>query len=163
LTAVRRTLPVLAMIAVLAVPLAGCGGGSRRQATPAAATPAADSTGDGVDPQASASMDGGQPVPSRSVDAAALAKTPVGQLMAKLGCHDAQQVETDPLSTQTGLCELAGDIIVNTFTSDAKRDEWVTQARTTGLGTVVGPLWAVGIEMDTDISTVVTKLGGRAN
>ncbi len=152
------------MIALLAVPLSGCGGSSGHAgAASSAPTGAATATGDdGVDPEASASLDGGHAVPDRSADAAALASSPVGQLMTKLGCRDAQLVETDPLSTQTGMCELSGDIIVNTFATDAKRDEWVAQARTTGLGAVTGPLWAVGVEVDTDTAAVVTKLGGTA-
>jgi hypothetical protein len=107
-------------------------------------------------------MDGGQPVPDPTVAASALAATTVGRMMAKLGCHSAQLVETDPLSTQTGMCELTGDVLVNTFASDAKRDEWVTQARSGGLGVVIGPLWAVGLEVDEDAPTVLSKLGGTA-
>ena len=72
-------------------------------------------------------------------------------------------METDPLSLETGMCELSGDIIVNVFATNAKRDEWVHQAIVSGLGTVVGPLWAVGIEVDTDTPTVAQKLGGTAN
>ncbi len=162
----RRTLPVLAMVALLAAPLAGCSGKPSHSAAPAATSSSGIVT-DGPnadDPSAdpTASLDGGDPVPAQSAADAQVAKSKVGQLMAKLGCSGEQLVETDPLSLETGMCEMSGDIIVAVFASDAKRDEWVAQSRTSGLGTVVGPLWAVGVEVDTDTPTVVTKLGGTA-
>ena len=162
----RRTLPVLAMIVLLAAPLAGCSGKSAH-AAPAVtgSAPAIDlgvpSESPEVDP--SASLDGGGPVPDASAASAALAKSKVGPMMTKLGCTSPQLVETDPLSEETGMCELSGDIIVNVFASNAKRDEWVHQAIVSGLGTVVGPLWAVGVEVDTDTTAVAQKLGGTPN
>jgi hypothetical protein len=158
---VRRTLPVLAMIALLAAPLAGCSGDAKSADPAAAANASSDASDPGVD--TTPSLDGGQPVPNASAAAAQVASTEVGKLMSQLGCHQPELVETDPLSTQTGMCELTGDVIIATFASAAKRDEWVHQAVVSGMGTIVGPLWAAGVEDTADTPTVVSKLNGTAH
>ncbi len=158
----RRTLPVLALIALLALAAAGCSGGGASGGGGAGAAPAVtDSGADSPDP--TPSLDGGGPVPDQSQADAQVARSQVGQLMTRIGCHQPQLVETDPLSTQTGMCELTGDVIVAVFTSDTKRDQWVQQSVTAGLGTVVGHLWAVGVEEGSDAPVVAQKLGGTVN
>ena len=157
----RRTLPVLAMITLLAVPLAGCSAHAKA-ADPAAASSASAAPSDPADDD-SPTIDGGQPVPDESAAAAEVAGTPVGKLMTKLGCKQPELVETDPLSTQTGMCELTGDVIIATFASTAKRDDWVHQSIVSGLGTITGSDWAAGVEVSADTAAVVSKLGGKAN
>jgi hypothetical protein len=150
------------MITLLAAPLAGCSRHAAPVAAPvASASASASPTAPADDP--GPTLDGGAPVPDASAAAARLAGTDVGKLMARLGCAQRELVETDPLSRQTGMCELTGDVIVATFASAANRDQWVHQSIVSGLGTIVGPLWAVGVEDTADTKAVVSALGGTAN